>query len=595
MKRKVSLMIIVILLLQVLLPLLTVIWESDFTLKSEAVVEQGAHGKTTYTIHGNTIYINSYSLEVNGNYIKMAWEGKLNTQYGNIYDLKPQNRVSINRKKAIIHLPKVASYKISSIADFAFQKCDNIQEIVADQKSCIGNELIIGQCAFDGCSKLETVDLNTFCFVKYRGFNDCISLRWLDDPVFSHTLICGTDAEAFRNCSSIEKVTLMSVSWRNNVCVIGQAAFINCKSLLRFEGEGFIKLSPSAFQGSGLKAFPSPRESFSGAYFILSSNVIPSDTFAQCKNLETVDIYTGNDEPIESVGDRAFAGCPKLTSLNVTISNNCDLGKEIFKGSGVSYFKTGVGPQYNQGISGSTQKKLDEQKIKTKEKKTTVPDKKTTGGGSSTPNTKNVSDGSVNKEKTDTNQDIVIDGITWTYTLKDGKATKVKPKTKADNKTTVNIPDKIEGHTVTTIGANAFEGWSNLNSVKIPKTVTKIEKEAFKDCTNLSTLDLPKKLVTIEDYAFQRCTSLGKVTIKKNVNTVGEGAFKGCSNLKKVRIKGAKTKIGNEAFKNCSNLAKAIFYKKPVELRNRCICRMFSITCYLCKKELSCKNLCRKK
>ncbi len=47
MKRKVSLMIIVILLLQVLLPLLTVIWESDFTVKSEAAGTAGT-GYETY-------------------------------------------------------------------------------------------------------------------------------------------------------------------------------------------------------------------------------------------------------------------------------------------------------------------------------------------------------------------------------------------------------------------------------------------------------------------------------------------------------------------------------------------------------------------
>ena len=50
----------------------------------------------------------------------------------------------------------------------------------------------------------------------------------------------------------------------------------------------------------------------------------------------------------------------------------------------------------------------------------------------------------------------------------------------------VNIPDSIDGYTISSIGANAFQDCSNLTEVTIPNSVTNIGDNAFNGCTNLS-------------------------------------------------------------------------------------------------------------
>ena len=49
------------------------------------------------------------------------------------------------------------------------------------------------------------------------------------------------------------------------------------------------------------------------------------------------------------------------------------------------------------------------------------------------------------------------------------------------------LPDKLDGHTVTTIGEKAFANKS-IETVYIPKTVTKISAKAFDSCTKLTNI-----------------------------------------------------------------------------------------------------------
>ena len=49
------------------------------------------------------------------------------------------------------------------------------------------------------------------------------------------------------------------------------------------------------------------------------------------------------------------------------------------------------------------------------------------------------------------------------------------------------LPDKLDGHTVTTIGEKAFAN-KTIETVYIPKTVTKISAKAFDSCTKLTNI-----------------------------------------------------------------------------------------------------------
>lgn len=95
----------------------------------------------------------------------------------------------------------------------------------------------------------------------------------------------------------------------------------------------------------------------------------------------------------------------------------------------------------------------------------------------------------------------------------------------------------VEGikYKVTSVGASAFTGCSDLTSITIPSSVTTIGKRAFESCTALTSVTIPDGVTSIGDMAFYYCIGLTSITIGKNVETIYHETFGGC-NLKKVDI-----------------------------------------------------------
>ena len=89
----------------------------------------------------------------------------------------------------------------------------------------------------------------------------------------------------------------------------------------------------------------------------------------------------------------------------------------------------------------------------------------------------------------------------------------------------VDIPDKIDGKSVTGIGDWAFNGCTNLTSITIPDSVTEIGLSAFYDCTSLTSTTIPNSVTSIGDSAFYGCSSLTSVTIPNSVTEIGFHAF----------------------------------------------------------------------
>lgn len=54
----------------------------------------------------------------------------------------------------------------------------------------------------------------------------------------------------------------------------------------------------------------------------------------------------------------------------------------------------------------------------------------------------------------------------------------------------ITIPSEYNGTIITSIGASAFSGQTNLTSVVIPSSITSIENYAFAGCTNLKSVDI---------------------------------------------------------------------------------------------------------
>jgi len=147
---------------------------------------------------------------------------------------------------------------------------------------------------------------------------------------------------------------------------------------------------------------------------------------------------------------------------------------------------------------------------------------------------------------------------------------------------TLEIPDTIEGHPVTRIEANAFNG-CNLTHITLPDSVKEIGSYAFAYSGSLTGVTLGSKLEYIEWCAFDGCDNLvynqydnakyvgtgdnpyfaliganewniSSVDIADTTVVIGERAFGECYYLQELIIPDSVRYINNDAFYYCNGM-----------------------------------------
>lgn len=139
----------------------------------------------------------------------------------------------------------------------------------------------------------------------------------------------------------------------------------------------------------------------------------------------------------------------------------------------------------------------------------------------------------------------------------------------------VEIPETINGQTVTRIADYAFAGNSYIQEVQLPQTVTSIGENAFADtplysitmgnvetigahafegCASLAEVSLPDTLKLIGAYAFQDCTALLNIALPNSITTLEEGLFEGCTWLTSVSLPDELESICSGAFRACAHI-----------------------------------------
>lgn len=145
------------------------------------------------------------------------------------------------------------------------------------------------------------------------------------------------------------------------------------------------------------------------------------------------------------------------------------------------------------------------------------------------------------------------------------------------------IPEKVNGYTVTEIGACAFEEIDFIESVEIPDSVTYIGSSAFSGCLKLKNIKIGKKIKyfgSFEGTAYSNnkknwkdgCLYLGTyllrgsnsstVKIKNGTTLIASFAFEDCDNVTKIEVPDSVKYICDFAFYNCESL-------KNVKLSNK--------------------------
>ena len=154
----------------------------------------------------------------------------------------------------------------------------------------------------------------------------------------------------------------------------------------------------------------------------------------------------------------------------------------------------------------------------------------------------------------------------------------------------VDIPKKINGKSVTSIGKGALSWDANIESITIPSGVTEIGECAFQWCENLMSITIPDSVTQIGDYVFLACTNLIEIEVEtdnkcyssdkgvlfnknkteiicypagikdtiylipSSVTSIAKRAFEDCSNLTNIKMPDRVSYIGDLAFARCTSL-----------------------------------------
>ena len=116
----------------------------------------------------------------------------------------------------------------------------------------------------------------------------------------------------------------------------------------------------------------------------------------------------------------------------------------------------------------------------------------------------------------------------------------------------VNGFDKTQ---VTKISDEAFYNCTCLTYISMPSTITSIGKYAFASCWYLNIYKLPESLTSIDQHAFDQCYSIETIEIPLSVERIEEFAFFGCINLRDITFNDGLKYIGYRAFCQCTALS----------------------------------------
>lgn len=513
---------------------------------------------------------------------------KINLEEGASNTYSSEDGLLFNKTKTeLVYCPqgRVGKYEFAStvvsVADKAFYKCKNLEEVVFN-----GWMQSIGDGAFEGCSALVKI---TF---KGAANNEAVSLRigegafrsctGLTEVLFeANSRVTDLGVEAFKSC-----VRLTQISLPASLAVIGANAFESTKlaSVTFAENGNLTEIGASAFAELPLAVlkFPASLQTIGESAFYqnqsLTSVEFAADgadltlgdyAFQECEKIESIII----PENVVGIGEGVFLDCKKLASVTVDENNQyfvTDDGVLFDKGYTRLLFypagKTGVfeTPEQMTSIGAGVFKENEGLTgIKIGKNVTFI-------GKEAFKDCENFE--TVEFEEGGTEELVLEEGaFRWCDAL---KPFTLPNRVKAlpayfvcgnDSLTNFVIPDSVES-----IGESAFLGVP-LENVIIPASVTFIDKGAFASSpSNVTTpmtvvfeegdkpLEVAGPVKSLDFGVFFFNERLTSVKLPKRLINIADEMFSSCKNLKEITIPSGVTSVGLDPFRN-SGIESVVF------------------------------------
>ncbi|MCP4159718.1 MAG: leucine-rich repeat protein [Deltaproteobacteria bacterium] len=453
----------------------------------------------------------------------------------------------------------VSKGRISRISDNAFYECNTILKVPSSKA------VHIGKNAFNGCRKLENIEINctdiqagAFRKTQFlQNIREKSSLVIISDTVvdgknctkeiiipenvvsIAPYAFAGNDSitgikfpdnlesigeDAFGGCKNLKEITLPSLKY------IGKKAFEKCVSLISVKGnvetleEGVFSYCINLKKVIIEKTISFGKEVFSGcsAIEIIKCNelqYIGDSCFNGCDSLCDFDFSN-----IKSIGHRAFGGCNSLKSISLNaetiveahaFEDCCSIEKIELSEEGLQFG--------SYAFAGCTALKA-----------IVICEKRYTTDHYSVISKKQIPD----SVKSIYNSAISCFDIDENLSIIEYK----------NNGISVHIPDGIKA-----IKANVFIDVMNLEKIYIPESVEYIGERTFNSTIWLEEQKAVTPMVIINNILVDASLCQGDVVIPESVKIVSGWAFANCYALTGISFS-SKTVVEKYAFRNCINL-----------------------------------------
>ena len=177
----------------------------------------------------------------------------------------------------------------------------------------------VGAHAFNGCSKMTSVNLQNATYVGTSAFDGCSALTDVNLP--NAKTVGGS---AFQNCTSLTKLDLPKATVLNNYLVSGCSSLTELNIPNAESGKGFA-ISGSKIEHLYLPKFASPGSSvFRNATYLRTVDMPKLSRLEQFLFMGDTALETVTFPKVSSVAGQAMESCSALTYVDLPICKSID-------------------------------------------------------------------------------------------------------------------------------------------------------------------------------------------------------------------------------------------------------------------------------